>query len=247
MKRVVQKLYFYYFYAVLALLFLLFYPCFFCLLLKQQWHPHAHALRRKGVRWLFALTGIKVNLQQETFLDPNQVYLFCGNHFSELDILILLNSLPVHPVSFMGKKELAALPFFGRLFRNLDVIVDRENPQRALHSFKKTLAFLKQGHPLVIFPEGGIYALPPQITPFKDGAFELAIKSKVPIVPLSLPDSWEAIDNDRMLGWPGQVHLVMHEPIESKNYTKADLPELKQQVFIIIEETINRFTNASNG
>ena len=93
---------------------------------------------------------------------------------------------------------------------------------------------------LFIFPEGGIKSTnPPFQAPYKDGAFITAIKTGVPIVPVSLPFNWQLLPDDGKLLLRGnQIKIIVHEPIETANLKEEDIPEMKNKVFDIIENEL---------
>ncbi len=91
----------------------------------------------------------------------------------------------------------------------------------------------------MMFPEGGIItANPPEMAPFKDGPFRVAIEKKVPIVPVTIPYNWIILpDEDWLINWR-KAKIVYHQPIETSHLTMDDLENLKRQTFEIIEEEL---------
>ncbi|EYF07569.1 lysophospholipid acyltransferase family protein [Chondromyces apiculatus] len=113
-------------------------------------------------------------------------FLYCANHQSLLDILVLGSVLP-NDYKWAAKRELMKIPFLGwHLQLAGHVPVDRSGGSRAaaqvIGRFEQVL---KEGKPLLIFPEGtrsedGI------LRPFKSGGFYAAVRAGVPVVPVAL-------------------------------------------------------------
>lgn len=83
------------------------------------------------------------------------------------------------------------------------------------------------------------------MTPFKEGAFRLAIEEQVPIVPVTMPYNWIAMPDQ---SFPPFIHhklkVIFHEPIETEGLTVEHIPYLKQKVFEIIQKEINQHQQA---
>ena len=91
----------------------------------------------------------------------------------------------------------------------------------------------------MIFPEG-TRSPTNDILPFKDGAFRLAIDAGVPILPLALHGTGNALrKHDWRFGRSIAVVEVL-EPVETKGLTPADVPALKQKVRDTIIEARDR-------
>ncbi len=85
-----------------------------------------------------------------------------------MDIPIVLAALPFQ-FRFAAKKQLFRYPFLGwHLRRSGHVPIDRENPRAAVKSLREAAEQIRQGTPVVIFPEGGT-SLDGSIKPFKGG------------------------------------------------------------------------------
>lgn len=103
---------------------------------------------------------------------------------------------------------------------------------------------LKNGWSIVIFPEGGIPLTTPNLGPFKNGAFKLAIDSEVNILPISIIDNWKLFNVDPILtglARPGFTRVIVHDPISTIGMDKKDLIPLRQQTFETINEPLLEF------
>ncbi len=114
---------------------------------------------------------------------PKGPCMLCANHSGFADplwIFLLLNE--DYPPWSMGRKSLFSKPLLRKLLPFLGSFpVDRDNPD--LSAVKKSLAVLKEGHQLLIFPEGTRVKNGKKSEP-KSGAVMLAQRAGVPIVPI---------------------------------------------------------------
>lgn len=220
------------FFGSLALL----YPLFYYLLNKEGRHPKAFALKRA---WAYFLSlanfaPLKVSRPQHFEL-PEAPYIICANHTSFLDIIYMYIIFP-DLFLFMGKKELLKWPLFGIFFRKMDIAVNRRSPKEALKSLELASAEINKGKSFALFPEGTIPPSVPKMKPFKNGAFNLAIKHQIPIVPVTFLNNYKILD-EKLGGkaCPGIAKTVIHAPIETKGLTEEDLIPLRTHVFETIE------------
>ena len=129
--------------------------------------------------------GFKVYLIEDEIVDNKKSYMFCPNHTSMIDIMVML-SVARNPFVFVGKKELTKIPVFGFFYKRTCIIVDRSNSKSRLAVFEAARKRLSNGLDVCIFPEG----LVPEdesivLDEFKNGAFRLAIEHQIPIVPIT--------------------------------------------------------------
>jgi 1-acyl-sn-glycerol-3-phosphate acyltransferase len=71
---------------------------------------------------------------------------------------------------------------------------------------------------------------------FKNGPFRLAIEKQVPIVPVTILNNWILLPDNywRRIGRPGMASVIIHDPVETKGMTEADVDDLKTRVYKII-------------
>ena len=129
------------------------------------------------------------------------------------------------------KRELADIPAWGWAARRYGaIVVDRDASAKALRNMmREAIAAKATGRSVLIFPEG-TRSPTNDLLPFKDGAFRLAIDAGVPILPLALHGTGNALPkHDWRFGRSTAVVEVL-EPVETTGLTAADVPALKQRV-----------------
>lgn len=161
----------------------------------------------------FAGLDFEIEGRENLYRDRPAIFVF--NHQSLLDSMVLAHLLREDVVA-LCKKEMANNPLVGPLLRQVDTIfVDRgEKDQSAV--LGKSLEVLASGRSLVIAPEGTRSTLG-VIQPFKHGAFLLARKGQVPIVPIVLHNVKDALPKGALLLRPATIRITVLEPIAPEN------------------------------
>ena len=162
-------------------------------------------------------------------------HVYAVNHASALDIPILYVYLPFQfRIAF--KKELLSYPIIGwHLKRSGQMCIDQQKPSASIGSVRSALKSLKGGMPLVIFPEGG-RSPDGQIKPLMPGAFFLAIKAQVDIVPIALLGTFGLLPMDTYHIKPGPLEMRVGEPISTAGLKGHDMGALSTRVQRAIEE-----------
>ena len=167
-----------------------------------------------------------VGLENIDFTKP---HVYAVNHGSALDIPILYAYLPFQ-FRIVHKKELLSYPLVGwHLKRSGQVCVDQQHPARSVGHIKSAVRTLKSGMPLVIFPEGGRTA-DGRIQPFLPGAFFMAIKAQVDIVPVALLGTYELLPMDTYHIKSHPLEMRVGEPIATAGLTLRDMEALSAKV-----------------
>jgi 1-acyl-sn-glycerol-3-phosphate acyltransferase len=136
-----------------------------------------------------------------------------ANHASLIDILVLFDLF--RPFKWVSKQENFKLPFIGWNMR-LNGYVPLKRGDRA--SVEVMMArcdeLLEQGSPVLFFPEG-TRTKDGRLQPFKDGAFELAVRHKVPLVPIAVHGTGRALPKHGMvLREHVDAHVEILEPLQ---------------------------------
>jgi 1-acyl-sn-glycerol-3-phosphate acyltransferase len=172
-------------------------------------------------------------------IDISKPHVYAANHASALDIPVLYVNLPFQfRIAF--KKELLSYPVVGwQLKRSGQVCIDQQNPSHSISSIRAALKGLKAGLPLVIFPEGG-RTPDGEIKPFLPGAFFLAIKAQVDIVPVALVGTYELLPMDTYHIKCRPLEMRVGEPISTTGLTMRDMETLSAKVQKALEDLYYR-------
>jgi len=176
-------------------------------------------------------------------IDTSKPLVYAVNHASALDIPVLYVYLPFQfRIAF--KKELLAYPIVGwHLRRSGQICVDQQNPAASIGSIRSALKSLKGGMPLVIFPEGG-RTPDGEVKPFLPGAFFLAIKAQVDVVPVALVGTYELLPMDTYHVKCRPLEMRVGRPISTSGYTLRNMEELSERVH---DAVLNLYTKPVAG
>jgi 1-acyl-sn-glycerol-3-phosphate acyltransferase len=168
-------------------------------------------------------------------IDTSKPHVYAVNHASALDIPVVYVYLPFQfRIAF--KKELLAYPVVGwHLKRSGQVCIDQQNPAHSISSIRAALKGLKAGLPLVIYPEGG-RTPDGEIKPFLPGAFFLAIKAQVDIVPVALVGTYELLPMNTYHIKSRPLEMRVGEPISTAGLTIRDMEAVSARVHKAVEE-----------
>lgn len=226
---------------IISFFSLLFYPFYYLAAQNPKTYGRLNKLRKLKSRWCAFFIGLKPNFTFEESLQREQTYIYCANHSSNYDIMLLC-ILAEGRFHFMGKDELLKNPVLRIFFKTIDIPVNRDSKISAFRAFKRAGDNLENGMSLIIFPEGGISGAhyPPELMPFKNGPFRLAIDKGIPIVAVSFINIWKRMwDDGKKLGSsPGKVDVYIHKPVLTSNLTINDSDDLKDRIFDLINSKL---------
>ncbi len=228
--------------------FFILFPFFLIIIQNKKWHKYYYYLAKTWAKVFYVMIGIKIkiigleNIQKKPLI-------FCANHFSYLDIPLLTYCIP-HFFVFVGLHNLGKIPLFGYMYRNIHILVNRASLKDRYRSFQDTQNAIKEGKSLVIFPEGGIWTTDfPLLSPFKDGAFRLALQTKTDILPVTLVNNWQMmplLDIKRLT--PKHQTVIFHNPISPipQNNPNEEIKRLQNECFEVIAKTLEQYFKPPN-
>ena len=168
-------------------------------------------------------------------IDTSKTHVYAVNHASAMDIPFLYVYLPFQ-FRIVFKKELLAYPIVGwQLKRSGQVCIDQQKPTNSIAAIRSAVKSLKAGMPLVIFPEGG-RTPDGEIKPFLPGAFFLALKAQVDIVPVALIGTYELLPMDTYHIKCRPLEMRVGEPISTAGLTMRDTEAVSAKVQKAMEE-----------
>jgi 1-acyl-sn-glycerol-3-phosphate acyltransferase len=225
------------------LILILFYPIFRYLLAKEERFQSAFkVIRFFSQLWLYGI-GVFIKVKGKENILKDQAFLICSNH-SSLEDPALIYSIFKQYFVFTGKKEIEKWPLFHIFYTSgMNILVDRHNKIGALKSFKKMMAVIDDGHPLVILPEGTIPKDAPRLGEFKPGAVSIAIQKQIPIVPVTQLTNWKRLQRNGFIkgkSSPGIAEVIIHKPISTKGLTRKDAEALQNQLHDVINAPLKQ-------
>jgi 1-acyl-sn-glycerol-3-phosphate acyltransferase len=181
-----------------------------------------------AVVWVCRAAGLRTRVEGLENI-PAGTCLFAANHTSNADAPAIVGAMP-RRIAILGKKSLFAIPIVGTAFRLAQFVpVDRAHPERAAASIDVAAEKMKQGMSFLIYPEG-TRSRDGRLLPFRRGAFVLAIKAGVPVVPVACSGAHRVIAKNSYRIRPGEVVVRFCPAIEATEYSMAHRNELAQRV-----------------
>jgi len=175
--------------------------------------------------WRFRTSGVKI-------VDPRRPYVILSNHESFVDML-LLSHLPWE-MKWLSKETVFKIPLVGWLMTMAgDVRLIRGNKESIVEAMKDCSDRLGKRTSVMLFPEG-TRTRDGSLGQFKDGAFRLAIEHQVPILPMVVNGTREALQAGSWKMNVTDAEVRVMEPIPTTGLTLDDVPELRERVRNII-------------
>jgi 1-acyl-sn-glycerol-3-phosphate acyltransferase len=187
--------------------------------------------------WFFLLFIRHQNIYLEK-PKKDRSYIFVLNHISYLDSAIIPKAFR-HPVKPLGKVEMARIPIFGFIYRNVIVTVNRSSSANRSKSVQILKSVLRKGISVLVFPEGTFNLSHEPLKDFYDGAFRIAIETGTPIKPVLLMDAYSRMHYTSVFSLnPGKSRAIFLPEIPVDGLATKDVSQLKEKVFAIMKEEL---------
>jgi len=184
---------------------------------------------RSWSRVVLLFAGIPLQVESAEATERLPAAIFMPNHESAIDILTLLLAVP-HEIRFLAKRSLFYVPFMGwSMWLAGFIPVDRENKHRAKDVLDELASRIREGHSIIVFPEG-TRSRSGELGEFKKSGFLLALKTGLPIVPIGIRGARRILGTEGMKLGPGHVRITLGEPIETKGLGVSHRAELMARV-----------------
>jgi len=185
----------------------------------------------------------RVKIENRDLVKPGEVYIITPNHQSLVDILVLFR-LFLH-FKYISKIELFRIPIIGWNMRmNQYIQLARGGIKSIISMMKNCMKALHEGNSLIIFPEG-TRSEDGEIQEFRDGAFELALKTKKTILPLAIYGSSQALPKKGViLRGKTLIRVRILQPIPHEEYKDMDAEALTLAVREKIVQAVKEMASA---
>jgi 1-acyl-sn-glycerol-3-phosphate acyltransferase len=203
-----------------------------------------HWFARTWAKMMLKIVGVRVKLLGLENVDYSRPAVYAANHLSALDIPVLYATLPIQ-FRILAKKELFAYPFLGwYLQRSGQIAVDQKDARASLRSLNRAGESLREGMPLVVFPEGG-RSPNGELQEFMGGAFYAALKAQVPVVPIVITGVRELLPMNSFHALPGEADVVFCHPVSTEGMTPRDMDVLATTVRQVMVQELSARTPAT--
>jgi len=176
--------------------------------------PGQHRRRliaRQGARLVFRLTGAWPDIEGLQHL-PDQGSVVVANHASYLDGILLTAILP-HRFQFVIKREMTQVPLAHFFLRRIGAhFVDRTDARKGATDARRIMQTATGGGSLVFFPEG-TFKPEPGLRRFQNGAFMVAMRRRLPLVPLIIVGTRAMLPARCWLPRPAKLRVIIKVPL----------------------------------
>lgn len=178
-------------------------------------------------------------------IPKDEPVVFISNHQGNFDIAIFMACIPTFK-GYVAKIETKKIPIIRTWMTYMHCIfMDRSTLKTAAQAIVDGIKVIKEGHSLVIFPEG-TRSKGDEIGEFKAGSFKLATKPKVPIVPVTINGSYKLMEAQGGKLKSDTVYVTIHPPIATSTLTKEELAVLPDTVKHMIASKLPEALKASH-
>ena len=207
-------------------------------LVTRPFDPRLRLLHRFTCLWaslyIWVFPPWAVTVHGRDHIDPDATYVIVSNHQSLVDILVVF--MLFSHFKWVSKAELFNIPLIGwNMTLNRYVRLRRGNQQSIKQMYKECERHLREGSSVFLFPEGtrsetGV------MRPFKEGAFVLAKRMNLPILPIVIRGSRDALPKNSF-NFHGRtdVEIEVLAPIDPASFAETPAPELASEVRSLIE------------
>ncbi|HIL97308.1 MAG: lysophospholipid acyltransferase family protein [bacterium] len=187
--------------------------------------------------WVFPPWSVSVTGRSQ--VDPKQTYIIVSNHQSSIDILVAF-TLFIH-FKWVSKAELFNIPFIGwNMYLNRYVRLKRGKTHSIRRMYRACEKHLKRGSSVFLFPEG-TRSTTGKLRGFKEGAFVLAKRLNLPVLPVVINGSKDAVPKSS-LNFHGQSHItveILSPVLPGDDISVRDLRDtVREQIRLRVAEEI---------
>ena len=180
--------------------------------------------------YIFLIVGLRTHVEGKENL-PKDMSRICyvANHQSMLDVPLFFAKAGL-TTGIIAKVELKRVPILNWwCFAMRCIFINRKSPRSSVKAILAGVEQIKQGHPILIFPEG-TRSKTGAIAPFKSGSFKLATRSKAIIVPIVIRGTRQGFEE--MEGWRRKkdAYLSICKPIDTASLNEEGLSQLNELV-----------------
>ncbi len=192
------------------------------------------------------LLFVRVEVKNREYIDKNTSYVFVANHQSAYDIFTIYGFLG-HNFKWMMKKSIEKIPFVGAACKMSEqILVDRSSAMAMARSIIDAKKRLRNGMSLVVFPEG-TRTFNGRLSPFKKGAFKLAMDFKLPLVPITIDGAYNVLPRTSTFNIKyGKITVTIHKPIEPSKTCKQDIESIMNETFNTIQSALPKHLQTPN-
>ncbi|MDX1636525.1 MAG: lysophospholipid acyltransferase family protein [Balneolaceae bacterium] len=184
--------------------------------------------------------GWSISISGHCDIDNRTPFVVVSNHLSNADIPVISN-LPWE-MKWIAKKELFEVPFSGWMMKMAgDIPVNRRDPRSQISTLKQAVTYLRNDCSVMFFPEG-TRSRTGKLGRFTNGAFHLAVREQVPVLPLVIDGTQQCLPkNSWKFGPAPEIKLKVLDPVPVEGLTSDDVDSLAKTVRQLMLEQLAKW------
>lgn len=225
--------------GIAALTILVWVASLISIALAGPWDRDRRIAHRCIRAWAWAVVRLNpywtLAIDDRAHLDPRRAYIFVANHQSLADVVVLPHIRL--PYKCLAKAEVFQIPFVGwTLSLHRHITLRRGSVRGVRQAMDEARHWIRRGMSVAFFAEGS-RSRTGGLTPFKPGAFKLALETGTPVVPLVISGTREALPRGSwMFRNRVRARLTILPPVETSTYRTGEHHLLRDRVFSAIVE-----------
>jgi 1-acyl-sn-glycerol-3-phosphate acyltransferase len=198
--------------------------------------PRGRAADRAVKRWsriALSVCGLRPRVTGAEHLEGVGPAILAANHASYIDSVILMATIPTD-FCFLAKRRLADYPLIGTVIRKAGhVTIEKVTVAQQLSSADLLARLLREGRQMLVFPEGTFFR-PPELLPFRLGAFKAAVETGRPIVPIALRGTRRVLPDGTWLFTHGPIDVIIGAPLVQTAQGWQEMVRLRDEARAVI-------------
>lgn len=201
-------------------------------LIRSKPWPERYAICRKYCIRILKTWNIQLVVHDQHFAQTDSNMLVICNHQSTYDPLYIVAACP-KPLIFVSKKENTKIPFLSSWAKTIEVFFfDRDETASAIHMLRETATMMKKNRSVLVFAEG-TRSRGRQMKEMKPAAFKSGMIAKVPVLPMTLVNSYES---KQLIRHGGVMEVWFDQPISAEDCKALKPEEAAQLVSSIMQK-----------
>lgn len=225
---------------IVAVMFIWIYIEVFYVLVARRYPKQSmlkHRLAKNIMHIPLFFTNRRVTVVGKENLPTSTSFSVYSNHISLMDIPVLMRTLDKYPVAFLAKMGSMRLFSIGKWAYQIGCIgIERQNNRKGAESISQVTNNIREGIPMVIFPEGTRNKDVTSLLKFRNGAFKAALKSEKPLVPITIKQDPKTSNNK----WFSRkdITVYIHKQLSYEEVGNLSTIQLSEKVREVIQSKL---------
>ncbi len=209
---------------------------------KKAKEHMAYGYMHLGLWCVWHLTGVKLTvIGKENLPKDGHPVLYVCNHRSIFDVIIGMTVYPGQ-VGVVAKDSLGKIPLLSYWMKQINCLfLDRQDIKAGIQMINDAVELVKQGHSMLIFPEGTRNHNEGTLLPMHGGSFKIAIKTGVPVVPVCITNTGDVFEDHFPKCHGAKVTMIIGEPIDTATLPVKERKNLPTRCAAFMQQCLDQY------